>query len=154
MLIKIHRKRNFLWLIRRQLWVLGVAVYLYLVAPVDVMIHRYNVSQILAGNPAPVVQITAHQVDDEAVPALLPLCDVDDEKIREGIRAMLSIRQSAILQDLATSQQLGWTAWQKHRQDSLKSLEANRSRWDTFVSVQDQEAALTLLQEYAYRNWW
>ncbi|MEO2015615.1 MAG: DUF4153 domain-containing protein, partial [Fuerstiella sp.] len=73
-LFKINRQYRFLWLIRRQLWVLTTAVYLLLVLPVDVLIHRYNVRQILSGNPAPVVQITGHPVDNEALSTLLPLC--------------------------------------------------------------------------------
>ncbi|MEO2032135.1 MAG: DUF4153 domain-containing protein [Planctomycetaceae bacterium] len=38
-LFKINRQYRFLWLVRRQLWVLAAAVYLLLVLPVDVLIR-------------------------------------------------------------------------------------------------------------------
>ena len=50
---KIARNRGFLWLLRRHLWTVAIAVYLYSVIPVDVFVVQYNVRRILAGDPAP-----------------------------------------------------------------------------------------------------
>lgn len=153
-LVKINRGRDFLWLIRRQLWILGFAVYLYLILPVDVLIHSYNVGQVLAGNPAPVVQITGHEVDDEALPQLLPLCDLDDEQIRHGIQAFLSLRHRQLQGDRAKQMRLGWTAKQFSRDRAWNALEASREKWDVISGQAKQQAGWKRLQEHAYSNWW
>ena len=153
-LFKINRQRPFLWLIRRQLWVLAVFVYLLLVLPIDVVIHRYNVRQILNGNPAPVVQITGHPVDVEALSTLLPLCDAQDEGIRTGIQAMLSQRYDQLRQKLAESRKQGWTAWQKSLHDCHRQLLTKRPKWDTFANRNERDAAFKRLSDDAFRNWW
>ena len=49
---KILRQRGFFWLMQRQLWVLALMVFLGAVLPVDLLVHRYNVSRIMAGDSA------------------------------------------------------------------------------------------------------
>ncbi len=151
---KIQLKHSFWWLVQRQMLVLGAAVYLYSVLPVDVLIHRYNVSQILNGNPAPIVQITAHAVDDEALPILQTLCEAEDEMVAAGIQSMLSSRFSAVNQKLKDSQKLGWTAWQRHSGLTVDSLESTRETWDKFESNQARNDAWSRLQNFAYKTWW
>ena len=153
-LFKIHWKQSFHWLIRRQLWVLCLAMYVYIVLPVDVLIHKYNVRQILNGNPAPVVQVTAHPVDDEALPVLLPLCAADDQRIREGVKGLLAIRFDAVETELKENESHGWTAWQKGLAVSRTSLQESRSNWDEFSDRQNAAAAWMSLQSYAFRTWW
>jgi hypothetical protein len=153
-LFKINRQYPFLWLIRRQLWVLAVFVYLLLVLPVDVLIHRYNVRQILSGNPAPVVQITGHPVDVEALSTLLPLCEAQDDGIRTGIQSMLSQRYDQLRQELVENQKLGWTAWQKSLHDCHEHLLTERPKWDTFSNSDERDAAFQRLRDDAFRNWW
>jgi len=85
-----RRRRSFPWLIRHQLIVPFCAIYFYVMAPIDTLVHGYNVHQILNGRPEPSVQISEHPIDDTALPVLIPLLDAQDATIREGIRAMLS----------------------------------------------------------------
>jgi hypothetical protein len=89
-MVKIARNRNSTWLIRRQLWVLTFAFYLYATLPIDAWIMRFNVSRILAGDLAPTVQITEHPTSTEGILQLSPLLKADDPLIRDGIRALLS----------------------------------------------------------------
>ncbi len=153
-LVKINSNRNFLWLIRRQLWVLGTAVFIYAVLPVDTLIHRYNVSQIMSGNLPPVVQITGHEVDNECLPILLPLMNSDDERIAEGIQAFMAERMAVMQRNHSKAEELGWTAYQGSDVASLKALEMRRADWETFDARSDRLAAWQRLQDYAYRNWW
>ncbi len=88
---KISRGRNFFWLLRRQLWVLAAMVYLYAVLPVDRWVTDYNVWQMLAGNLAPSVQISEHANSAEGYLRLSPLLECQDETIRKGVRALLSM---------------------------------------------------------------
>lgn len=74
---KIVNTRDFVWLLRRQLWTVAIAFYLYALLPVDMLVHRYNVRQILAGRVAPAVQISVHPNSTEGVLVLHPLVDCE-----------------------------------------------------------------------------
>lgn len=153
-LVKINRARDFLWLVRRQLWILGIAVYLYLILPVDVLVHRYNVAQITSGNLAPVVQVTGHEMDDEALSVLLPLCDVEDERVRDGVKSFLALRFESLVTYQSTQQNRGWTAKQVSRDRAFTALKDSRDQWDTVGGRSEQQAKWKDLQDFAYRNWW
>jgi hypothetical protein len=89
---KIARNRDFIWLLRRHLWALALALYLLALWPTDMIVHYYNVRRILTGDPAPSVQISVHPINSEGVLQLLPLVECDDAIIRDGVRAMLADR--------------------------------------------------------------
>ncbi|MEQ9409299.1 MAG: DUF4153 domain-containing protein [Fuerstiella sp.] len=153
-LVKINRSRDFLWLIRRQLWVAGLAVYLFVVLPVDTLIHEYNVRRVMSGDLPPIVQVTGHPVSDEALTVLLPLCNSSDERIRSGIQALLSRRLPQLRTASEMAAQQGWTARQWSREQALAVLAAEREASEVFTSVAERDAAWQRLQEYAYQNWW
>ncbi len=91
---KIARQRDFVWLFRADLWALAAAFYLYALTPVDLIVMRYNVARILAGDPAPSVQVSVHPIDAEGIRELFPLIECRDEIIREGVKALLARRES------------------------------------------------------------
>lgn len=153
-LVKINSRRNFLWLIRRQLWVLGLAVFVYAVLPVDVLIHRYNVAEVMSGNLPPVVQITGHEVDDECLPVLLPLTNSEDALIANGMKAFLAARTSQLQAKVGRAEQQGWTAWQRSQTNSLAILKDHRQEMSMSDSTSDGTNAFERLQNYAYENWW
>ena len=120
MRFKIAGRENFYWLVQRQLWILGIAVFLFVALPVDLICHRHNVARILAGDPAPSVQIAVHPLDSEAYPQLIPLLSCDDEQIRRGVNAMLQTRRN----QLAKQQARHWSAWQWSEYSVFTQLEA------------------------------
>lgn len=89
--IKLYRDRGFVWLIHRQLWVPALAVLVYAMLPIDWIVNRYNVNQVQSGNLAPSVQIVAHRVGTEGVLPLFALVDCEEQKIRDGVRAILAL---------------------------------------------------------------
>lgn len=153
-IVKITRDGDFRWLIRRQLWILAAAVFLYAVVPVDSMIHRYNVQRIQSGSEAPIVQITEHPIDDEALPRLLPLCQNPDPRLRLGVCALLADRYQRLATAIREEQTDGWTAWQRSRHSSLAALEASRNTWDVFDSKTERSRAKNELRDYAFKTWW
>ena len=94
---KIVHRRSFLWLVRRHLWTVAMTAYVFLLTPVDTIVTSYNVGRILAGDPAPSVQISDHPISAEGILLLEPLADAKNPKvpdeIREGVRAMLAERR-------------------------------------------------------------
>ena len=151
-LLKIAKRQKFMWLISRQLWVLAFAVYLYLVVPVDILVHRYNVQRIIAGSPAPSVQISEHPISDDAIPQLLPLLDCENETIRNGIQARLRIQLQRI--KLKSHQRPEhWTGLQFGKQRAWLALELAESRLNMTATDKQTDAALSTFRDYAMQ-WW
>jgi hypothetical protein len=149
---KIIHNHDFVWLMRRHLWTVAVAVYLFAITPVDAIVTSYNVRRILAGDPAPSVQITEHSTGAEGVLLLQPLLDCGDATIREGIAAMLAERQADAQLLAAEREQNGWTTYQIADQRLLESLDAPAAKWSKYTADPARgKAAWNRFKDYAYK---
>lgn len=129
---KIKDNRSFVWLIQRQLLTLTLMVFAYQITPVDTLVHAYNVKRILQGHFAPSVQITEHPVSNEGVLVLPKLLDCEDEIIREGIRALLAMRQQAVDAEIVAQRQMGWSSYQASSQSLKAHLDSLDAHWQKF----------------------
>jgi hypothetical protein len=148
---KIVQQRNFRWLIRRHLWTVTFAAYLYCVLPVDAFVTQYNVRRILNGDPAPSVQIIAHPTSAEGLLQLFPLLECDNTAIRDGVSAMLASEFSSRrgVPDVVTRH---WTAFQFADHSLLERLEAESARWTTEVkSATASMDAINAFRDYAWQ---
>jgi Domain of unknown function (DUF4173) len=152
---KISRNHDFVWLIRRQLWTVSFAAYLYAVLPVDAFVNEYNVRRILSGDPAPSVQISVHPTTSEGLLRLEPLLQCKDDLIREGIRAMLCEKLINAETQADKRRQLGWTAYQLADDLLLKQLRAASPQWEKYGGKYRDEVArreaLDAFHRYAYQ---
>jgi uncharacterized protein DUF4153 len=148
---KIARERDFVWLIRRHLWTLAAAVYLFALTPIDAIVVRYNVVSILAGDVAPSVQISVHPISAEGVLGLVPLVNCHDATIREGVLAMLAQRQDAAESLTRQRQRLGWTAEQIADQKALTGLREHGHSWRKFDDLPARHEAIAQFKAYAYK---
>lgn len=148
---KIAHSRDFVWLVRRQLWTLAAAVYLFAVMPVDAIVCRYNVRRILSGDPAPSVQISVHPISSEGILLLRPLVECRDATIREGVRAMLAERLDEAELLARTRDRLGWTTWQLADQRMLAELRREQSRWSSMSDLAARHEARQKFDAYAYQ---
>jgi hypothetical protein len=148
---KIGHGRRLGWLLRRQLWTLALAVYMFLLTPVDAIVVKYNVGRILAGDPAPSVQISVHPISNDGVLLLLPLLETDDATIREGVRAMLAQREDDAEAAAERRESLGWTSYQISEGVVLERLRAERHRLTDYRERLRRDAALKRFHEYAYQ---
>ena len=149
--IKIRQNRDFVWLFRRQLWTVTFAGYLYAVLPVDAFVNEYNVRRILAGDPAPSVQISVHPTTAEGLLRLSPLIHCDDVTIRQGIRAILAEALPRFENRTFSQQKLGWTALQFadfRLRDQLLEL---KSVWEGDEDQDRRSQALDDFRSYAYQ---
>lgn len=146
---KIVHRRDFVWLLRRQLWTVAVATYLFAITPVDSLVHCYNVRQILSGDLAPAVQITEHPVNNEGVLQLEPLLRCRDPIIREGILAMLAER--AVQLNLDQSSKPHWSTFQLADQTLASRLQAQQSEWEPYLDSAKRREAWSRFREYAYQ---
>lgn len=150
-LYKIARGRSFLWLLRSQLTALALVVFVYAAAPVDYLVVNYNVRRILAGDPAPSVQITEHPISAEGVASLTPLLDCDDAIIRDGVAALLAARQEQLQQQVRRNEQLGWTTLQIADRLALKSLQAQGNFSPAYNDRAFREEVYRRFRDYAYQ---
>jgi hypothetical protein len=148
---KIAGGQDFVWLIRRQLWVLAFAGFLFAVIPVDALVHRYNVRRILAGDPAPSVQIGVHPMDAGGLMELFPLLDSDNPLIREGVRAMLAQKALDMPKTLERRDRQGWTSFQWADWTLAQRLEENKFLWSPHEKAEPRHEALKAFQDYAYQ---
>jgi hypothetical protein len=148
---KIHRGRNFLWLVRGQLTALATIVFLFAITPVDWIVSTYNVRRIMGGDPAPSVQISVHPIRSEGIPSLMPLLRCDDPIIRDGIAALLAQRHAEAESRASRNQSLGWTTYQIADQRMLETLREHRARWLQFTDAARRRDALDRFHKYAYQ---
>jgi hypothetical protein len=153
---KIARNRDFTWLIRRQLWTVAFAIYLYAVLPVDGFVNQFNVNRILAGDPRPSVQISVHPTSDEGWLCLKPLIDCDDSLIRDGVRGLLDEKLEEIERTMSLLPHRGWTARQIAFSRLFDQLHLAKSQWttDPWWNDTDDRArrdVITRFREYAYQ---
>ena len=107
---KITARHDFAWLVRRHVWTLSLTVLCLALAPVDYLVHSYNTRRILAGDPAPSVQIMWHEINSSGLLAILPLQDAPQPEIRNGIRGFLALHAERIRDERLRSSH--WTAFQ------------------------------------------
>ncbi len=148
---KIATDRDFVWLIRRQMWTLFVAVYLFAAMPVDVIVMQYNVRRILNGDPAPCVQISVHPIDPDGVIPLIPLLDCENATIREGLRALLAERLERGKQHVQQREQQGWTAFQWADRLMLEKLASEKARLAKYAESDTRKRVLEQFHKYAYQ---
>jgi hypothetical protein len=148
---KIAHNRDFVWLVRRHLWALALTIYLFGLTPVDAIWVRYNVRRVLAGDPAPSVQISVHPINAEGTLLLRPLLDCEDAVIREGVRAMLAQRHEDAEALAARQRASGWTAFQMVDALVLDELRVNDREWREYIDRQQRETALERFHDYAYQ---
>lgn len=148
---KIVHNRDFAWLIHRQLWALSAAVYLFALLPVDMLVHRYNVRQILSGDVAPSVQISVHPISAEGYLVLAPLLRCDDPIVRDGVRAMLAERELQAEQAAAERDHFGWTAWQVSEEVLLRQLRTCHGDWQDLSDEARRHDAIARFRSYAYQ---
>lgn len=152
-LVMSLRQQNVTWLLRRKVWLVALAGYVFLVSPVDRLVQSYNVTSILHGNSGPIAQITPGQVDDEAVCVLLPLCQASDPTVREDAVALVAERLQVLEDRMASAESRDWTAGQWGGRESYKSLRQFASLHEiTPVPPGQQRQAQTNLP-FAFDRW-
>lgn len=146
---RIAWKKDFRWLIRRQLWTVSLAAYAYVVLPIDWWITRYNVQRIMTGDLAPSVQIAEHPLSDEGYLQLDALKDCPDKVIRDGVMAMLARRQYVIALDRSQDHGNHWTTRQLATKRLLRHLEAVPET--KALSAFEIDRRITEYRQYAYQ---
>jgi len=118
---KLARRRTMLWVLRRQLDALAIAVAVFVVTPTGDLAMRYNVARIEADQYRPLLHLYEQPIRAEAVPALLPLLDHPDPVVREGVAVIVAAERERLRADdeRATS----WLDFEISRHRALGALD-------------------------------
>lgn len=146
---KIAKGHGFRWLVRRQLWTVALAIYLYAVLPVDALVMRHNVERNLDGDRSPSVQIIVHPTTSEGFLQLVPLLECRDSVIREGVSALLVKRQQALQTASVHRESSGWTARQIADEYLMDELDRIQTVLSDYRDRTRREAAIEEFGEYA-----
>jgi hypothetical protein len=152
MVWKVQRAKNFLWLVRRDLLAMWVVVALLALSPLDFICVRYNVSEVLSGNPRPLATLMGKTWAPEGLPGLVPLLDYEGEeqsKVREGVAGLLGRE----LIELRSTRSVHWTSWKWAEAWALRRLEKVAHRLDTSAEAWETSPAESRLRSYS-RKWW
>ncbi|MBL8851219.1 MAG: hypothetical protein JNG89_16175 [Planctomycetaceae bacterium] len=125
-------------------------MYAYCILPVDWLTTNYNVRRIMAGDPAPSVQISVHPLSAEGLLQLRPLLACDDAVIRDGIRVMLA-EELVRLEAKKARSAAGWTAYQISEQRLNQQLNAIRGELRVEEVGQFKFDARDAFDAYAYQ---
>jgi hypothetical protein len=144
---KVARHRTMLWVMRRQLDALAVAIVVFLVAPTGEIAMRYNVARVAAGQYRPLLHLYKQPIQAEAVPALLPLLDHPDPAVREGVAVIVEAQGERLrAADIGAT---SWTGFELARRRALAALDGAAADIAKVMPA-DREAASAQLRGVAY----
>jgi hypothetical protein len=144
---KLWRRRTMLWVLRRQLDALAIAVAVFVVTPTDDLTMRYNVARIEADQYRPLLHLYEQPIRAEAIPALLPLLDHPDPMVREGVAVILAARRDRLLAVDANA--TSWLDFEIARDRALGALDDDAARLAHVLPI-DRDAASAKLRGVAY----
>lgn len=149
---KIVVDKSFLWLVHRQLWALSFVVYLFAITPVDSIAVNYNVRRILRGDVAACMQIGVQALDTESKTSLIPLLGCQDQKIRDGVTAILADEMQRLNLRLKANKELGWTSLQGADLAVAQTLDRRHPELEPFLKDEAAKRfAIDRFYEYAYQ---
>jgi hypothetical protein len=130
-IIKIKHKKNFLWMLRRQLIVLFMGVAILFITPTEYIAKTYNTSRIMNGYIGAAFQIQSQKLTHAGIPALIPLLDSKNKVIREGVAAILMTESRHLL--AWSEQNRGYRQFQFSTQLAREALEKSREKIQDIV---------------------
>jgi len=144
---KIWRRRTMLWVMRRQLDALAIAVAVFVVTPTDDIAMRYNVARIADDQYRPLLHLYEQPIRAEAIPALLPLLDHPDRVVREGVAVILVDERARLRADDAGATR--WMDFEIARDRALGALDGVAAHLAEVMPV-DRATARARLRGVAY----
>ena len=144
---KLARRRTMLWVVRRQLDALAIAVAVFAVAPTDAIAMRYNAARIAADQYRPLLHLYAQPIRAEAVPALLPLLDHPDPAVRQGAAVIAGELRERLAAQVA--REAAWSDVELARHRALDALDDAAARIAEVMPA-DRRAARARLRGIAY----
>lgn len=146
-MIKVQGRRSFLWMLRRQTMAFALALLLLALTPLDLLCARTNTRRALAGQEAPLVQITTQAQSAEGLPELIPLLRHPKALVRQGVAAVLRRKQAEIEAQLSE----GWRGQEAAALSALAELAAFDDQLKALAPDDQREELEDLFRIYVRR---
>jgi hypothetical protein len=147
--IKLARRRTGLWLVRRQLDALAIALVVFAVTPTEAIAGWFNAGRIEGSQYRPLLHVFKQPLTAEGVPALASLLDHPNPVIRRGVAGLLLLERDRLAADQRRS--ASWTEWEGSRSHALGVLGRARPRIAAEVSSREAGQAIEALRKLAFR---
>ncbi len=95
--LKLRRGLSFPWLVRSQFDAFAVVLVLYAVTPTHWISALVNVRSIQNGAYRPLLHMFSQSSATESAATLVPLLDHSDERVRQGVAALLEQKRAALI---------------------------------------------------------
>ncbi len=136
---KLVKRHTFVWLLRRQLDALVLAVLCFGLLPTHLISARVNVTRVMAHEYQALVNVEEEISEVESAAALLPLLDHDDERIRRGIAALL-LDERDVIRRVANAR--GWRGRDLATLRAGRDLEAASSKLEAVLGDVERKDAI------------
>lgn len=140
---KLRAAKTFLWLVRRQLDAFAVVAVVYVLSPTHWLGAQVNVGRVAAGEYRPLLHAFRQSQQSESAAAWLPLLEHPDQRVREGIAALLKDEEETLRgrAELATH----WQGRDLATGVALAKIEAAQPRIDAILKDVSRESAREVL---------
>jgi hypothetical protein len=138
--VKLVKRLSFVWLLRRQLDALVLALLGFSILPTHLISAPVNVSRVMAHQYQALVNIEEQASEAESAAALLPLLEHDDERIRRGVAALLLNERDAIRRTADARHR--WRDRDLATARALRDLEAASGKLDAVLGDVERKDAI------------
>lgn len=119
--LKVRRRKNLVWLVRRYAVIFLVGLTAYTLLPRDTICSWYNVRRAAGGDLRPLMLLFRAPMPPESLPEYLALLDHPDPVVADGIAAYLAERRAALEREDAVRSD---TDWRQHQWASTRARDA------------------------------
>lgn len=120
--VKIARRRNLVWLIRRYTVVFLVGLSAFALLPRDSISSQYNVGRIMAGDNRPLMLLFRAPTPVESLTEYVALLEHPDPLVAQGMSAYLFERNSVLRKERDQLLDRDWREYQMARERALGAL--------------------------------
>jgi hypothetical protein len=143
--LKLHRQKSFTWLLRRQLDAFAITAIVYFVTPTHAIAAQVNVSRVEHGEYTPLLHTFAQSHQAESAATFLPLLHHPDQRVREGVGALLADERSVLRRRMEDHDT--WRAKDIATARTLAQLEAHNTDIDGALGNASPGSAKQVLLE-------
>lgn len=144
---KLHRRRTFTWILRRQLDAFALTFVLFAVAPTHWISAQVNVSRLMSGEQGPLLHLGPQSREVESAAVLIPLLGHSDRRVREGVAALLVRERERLRLDVDAAR--SWRQRNLLSARALATLDASSAQIAATLHGVDADTAREVLRELA-----
>jgi hypothetical protein len=118
LVVKLARRRNVTWLLRRQLDAFVVALVLFVITPTHAIVTRFNVARVEEMQYRPLLHFVEQSTSPEGMAGVIPLLSHPDPIVQRGAAGLLA----DYAERLDARAPARWTEWEGSRGAAIRRI--------------------------------